>query len=465
MRRRTIIIFGLALLAVAVVLTLVLGGAFRAGSVVDAAQVRLGDLEVTLPVTGTFETSSVELAFEIPGRLAEVHVGEGTAVQRGALLATLEASDLHALAEQADAAASAARSDAARARAAVDATREQAAAADAALRAARAQLSGVQAGPTGPDLRQADAAVEAARLAMEEARRHLSIQEQLYRQGAVPGAQVDAARAQFETARAQYEQALARREALRAGAPEQTVTATAEQVRQAEAAARAAQANIRQAQAVAAAAAANAQQAAAAARSARFRASRAQLRAPFDGVVSRVYLNPGAPIVPGVPVLSMVTETGWVAADVDEADIGRVTVGQRARITADAYPGTVITGRVSRIGRQVDVRLGTRTVRVRVDLDGRPALRAGTSVDVDLIVDRVTGALLVPLDAIQQDNGAGAYLYVISQDVLARRAVGLGARNDEFVVVREGVREGELVALGDPSVLVEGRKVTVRVLP
>jgi multidrug efflux pump subunit AcrA (membrane-fusion protein) len=77
----------------------------------------------------------------------------------------------------------------------------------------------------------------------------------------------------------------------------------------------------------------------------------------------------------------------------------------------------------------------------------------------------VTGALLVPLDAIQQDNGAGAYLYVISQDVLARRAVGLGARNDEFVVVREGVREGELVALGDPSVLVEGRKVTVRVLP
>jgi RND family efflux transporter MFP subunit len=465
MRRRTIIILGLALLVIAVGLTLVLGGAFRGGTVVDAVRVRLGDLEVTLPATGTFETSGVDLAFEIPGRLVEVRVGEGTAVKRGALLASLEASDLRALAEQAEAAAAAARSDAARARAALDTARAQAAVADAGLRAARAQLSGVQAGPSDPDLRQADAAVEAARLAMKEARRHLAIQEQLYRQGAVPGVQVDAARAQFETAQAQHEQALARREALRAGASAQTVTATAEQVRQAEAAARVAQANIRQAQAVAATAAANIEQAAAAARSARFRASRAQLQAPFDGVVSRVYVNPGAPIAPGVPVLSVVTERGWIAADVDEADIGRVSAGQRARITADAYPGTVITGRVTRIGRQVDVRLGTRTVRVRVDLDGRPALRAGTSVDVDVILDRVTGALLVPLDAIQQDNGAGAYLYVITQGVLRRRAVELSARSDEFVVVRHGVQEGELVALGDPALLAEGRRVTGRVLP
>src|SRR5512134_1998 len=105
MRKRTIIILGLALLVIAVGLTLVLGGAFQGGTVVDAVRVRLGDLEVTLPATGTFETSGVDLAFEIPGRLVEVHVGEGTVVKRGALLASLEASDLRALAEQAEAAA------------------------------------------------------------------------------------------------------------------------------------------------------------------------------------------------------------------------------------------------------------------------------------------------------------------------------------------------------------------------
>jgi HlyD family secretion protein len=464
MRRRAFIIGVLALIAAIVIVAKVAIGVFRAGPIVDAAQVRLGDLELILAATGTFETGGVDLAFDIPGRLAEVRVSDGARVSRGTPLASLEASELHAGADQADAAAAAAGSDAARARAAVESARLQAAVAEAALRAARATLSGVRAGPTEPELRQADAAVEAARLVVEEARRHLALQEQLYRQGAVAGVQVDAARAQFETAEAQYDQAAARREALRAGASEQTVTATAEQVRQAEASWRAAQANIRQAAAMAASAAASATQAAAAARSARARAARAVLRAPFGGTVSRVYLNPGASIAPGIPVLSLVTASGWVAADVEEADIGRVRLGQRARVTADAYPGSMVMGRVSRIGGQVDVRLGTRSVRVRVDLDGRPAIRAGTSVDVDLILETVTGGLLVPLDALQQDNGDGAYVYVIQDGVLRRRPVDLSRRNDQFVVVRGGVQEGELVAIGDPAVLRDGRRVTVRVV-
>lgn len=465
MPKRTVLILGVALAVLAAVLVLVIRGTFRAGLVVDVARVRLGNLEVILPATGIFETRSVEMAFEIPGRLAEVRVGEGAAVIRGDVLASLEAADLRAAVDQAEAAEVAARSDAARARAAIDAAREQAAVADAVLRAARATLSGVRAGPRDPELRQADAAVEAARLAMEEARRQLGLQEQLYRQGAVPSVQVDAARAQFETAQAQYQQAVARRDALKAGAPSQTIAATSEQVRQAEAALRAAQAAVRQAQALAAAAAANAEQAAAAVRSARARAARAELRAPYDGIVTRVHFNPGAPVAPGVPVLSLVTERGWVSADVDEADIGRVRSGQPARVTADAYPGVLITGRVARVGGQVDVRLGTRTVRVRVELDGRPALRAGTSVDVDIILDTITGALLLPLDAMQQDNGGGSFVYVVQDGILHRRVVELGARSDEFVIVRRGIQEGELVAVGDPAVLQEGRRVTVRMLP
>ncbi|HEY6101811.1 MAG TPA: efflux RND transporter periplasmic adaptor subunit [bacterium] len=465
MRRRVVIITGLALITAIAIGGVIAGRVFRTRPIVDGAQVRLGDLEVTLAATGTFETRGVDLAFEIPGRLADVRVSDGARVTRGTLLASLEASEVRATADQADAAAAAARSDAARARAAVESARLQAAVAEAAFRAARATLSGVRAGPTEPELRQADAAVEAARLVMEEARRHLALQEQLYRQGAVAGVQVDAARAQFETTQAQYEQAVARREALRAGASEQTVTATAEQVRQAEAAWRAAQANIRQAELIAVSAAANGAQAAAAARSAHARAARAELRAPFDGTVSRVYLNPGAPVAPNLPVLSLITESGWVAADVDEADIGRVRLGQRARATADAYPSTVVTGRVSRIGGQVDVRLGTRSVRVRVDLDGEAAMRAGTSVDVDLILETVTGGLLVPLDALQRDNGAGAYVFVIEDGILRRRSVDLHERNDQFAVARNGVQEGELVAIGDPAVLQEGRRVSVRVVP
>src|SRR3989304_4579014 len=131
-------------------------------------------------------------------------------------------------------------------------------------------------------------------------------------------------------------------------------------------------------------------------RAAPARLARAQLRAPFDGVVTRVLLNAGSPVGPGVPVASLAAAGGWIPADggaagsgaggagagapagVDAADIGQVRLDQTARITADAYPGRTLAGRVTRVGRAVEVRLGTRVVRVRIDLDGSAGLRGGT---------------------------------------------------------------------------------------
>lgn len=438
-----------------------LAGYFRGGQVVDAARIRRGALEVVLPVTGTFETRSVDLSFEIPGRLAQGPVREGSQVRQGDALASIEDQELRAVGAQAQAGAAAAESEAARARAAVDAARAQTLQAEAAFRAAQANLAQLRAGPRSAELRQAEAAVEAARSALDQAQRNLAIQEQLLRDGAVSRAQVDAARAQFEAAQAQYRQAVAQRDVLRAGARPEAVTFATEQVRQAEAARQAAQANVRQAQAMAAAARSNVTQAQAAARAARARAERAHVRAPFDGIVSRVILNPGAQVAPGIPVVSLVTSSGWVNADVDEADIGKVQVGQAARITADAYPGRKLLGRVTRIGGQVDVRLGSRTVRVRIDLESPAQMRSGTSVDVDIILRTVADGLLAPLEAVIPGENGLSYVYLIQDSVLRRRQVQTGDSNDTFVAIREGVREGDLVAIADPASLRDSLRIRV----
>ena len=115
MRRRALVVTALILLAAVIVVAFALSGRLRTGLAVDAAQVREGSLEVTLAATGTVETRGADLAFEIPGRVAGVHVSEGAAVVRGTVLASLDAADLHAAAEQAEAAAAAARTRAARA--------------------------------------------------------------------------------------------------------------------------------------------------------------------------------------------------------------------------------------------------------------------------------------------------------------------------------------------------------------
>jgi HlyD family secretion protein len=462
----------------------------RAPEEIDAARVRSGNLEIAVPVTGVFETRAVEMSFEVPGRLATVYAREGQALRRGELLAAIDDRELLAGAEQAEAAARAAASDAQRAltqiqvaqqeseraRAAAEAARLQSRQAEAAWRAAQANLEQVRAGARAADLRQAEAAVAAAGANLEQARRNFTAHEQMHREGAISRAQLDLARTQLETAEAQYRQVTAQLDALRAGAPPEAVTAAREQVRQAEAAWQASLANVRQAEAawqasrvgvrqaqtVALSAAANAQQAGAAARAARARAGRARLAAPFDGVVTRVHVNEGMAVGPAVPIASFAEVGGWVTADVDEADIGKVRAGLAARVTADAYPGRTFWGRVTRVGGQVEVRLGSRVVRVRVDLDDPAALRVGTGVDLDLILQTVRDVVLVPVEAVVGLGDGDPRVYVVTDGVLRRRAIRTGESNDLYIVVTDGLREGEVIAVAEPPLLRDGLRVRLR---
>jgi len=463
MSRRTLAAFALAVVAALAISWAVLTS--RAAVEVEAARITRGPFEITLPVEGIFETQAVELAFEMPGRLAVMEVREGEAVRAGQRLASLDAAELEAAAEQAASAADAARSEASRAAAAVEAARQQVAQAEAAHRAALATLRQVRAGARVEELRQAEAAVAAAASVREQARRTLATTEQLFSQGAVAQSQVDLARAQSATAEAQYRQATAQYEAVRAGARPEAVEAAVQQAVQAGAAAAAARANVRQAEAVAETARANARQAAAAARAAQARGRRAHLTAPFDGVVSRGYLSPGAPVAPGLPIISVVSRGGWITADVDESDVDVIRLGQRARITADAYPDSILTGRVTRIGNAVEMRGGARAVRVRIDLDHPSAMRAGTSVDVGIVLSKRPGALLVPMDAVQPGEDGVYYVFVIENELLQRRQIRIGKRNEAHAEVTAGLREGELVAVGDPAALREGARVRVRLLP
>jgi HlyD family secretion protein len=147
---------------------------------------------------------------------------------------------------------------------------------------------------------------------------------------------------------------------------------------------------------------------------------------------------------------------------VDEADIDVVRIGQRARITADAYPDVVLAGRVTRIGGAVEFRGGNRAVRVRIDLDRPSEMRSGTSVDVGIVLSMLPGAILVPMDAVQPGEDGVHYVFVIEQGVLHRRQIELGERNELSADAVSGLREGEYVALGDPTALREGVRVRVR---
>lgn len=81
----------------------------------------------------------------------------------------------------------------------------------------------------------------------------------------------------------------------------------------------------------------------------------ATVRSPLTGVVLAKHTEPGEYVAPGTPVVTVGDLVHvWLRAYINETDLGRVTVGQQARVSTDTYPGKVYEGRVSFIASQAE---------------------------------------------------------------------------------------------------------------
>jgi HlyD family secretion protein len=168
--------------------------------------------------------------------------------------------------------------------------------------------------------------------------------------------------------------------------------------------------------------------------------------APFDGVVSQRMVEVGESVVPGQPVLEVVSlDRLYVSAPLDEIDIGRVREGLPARVTLDPYRGRVWQGVVTRVSPVVnDIREQNRTLEVEVEMKPDPEApepKPGTSADVEIILAQRDGVLRVPTQAVIE----GKRVLVIENGKAAERAVKTGLRNWDWTEITDGVREGALV--------------------
>ena len=114
-----------------------------------------------------------------------------------------------------------------------------------------------------------------------------------------------------------------------------------------------------------------------------------ELKAPFDGVISAVHVNPSEWVAPGSPVLlvgnldHMQVET----TDLSEIDVAQIMVGHPAIITFDSLPDLELKGTVSRIAPKADEGSGV-NFPVIIELDEIPAaLRWGMTAFVDIELD------------------------------------------------------------------------------
>lgn len=139
-------------------------------------------------------------------------------------------------------------------------------------------------------------------------------------------------------------------------------------------------------------------------REARLNLERAEIRAPFAGIVERVEVARGERINSGEEVAEIVDVSNlYVEANVMEHDIPLLSRGGDARVMVAAQPGRVINGRISAVLPVVDSARKSGTAIVRVQGDGK--LRPGMFADVRLEANRLPDRIIVPKSAVIERNG------------------------------------------------------------
>jgi len=184
--------------------------------------------------------------------------------------------------------------------------------------------------------------------------------------------------------------------------------------------------------------------------------SYATITAPIDGVIASVSTEEGETVAAGMQAPTFVTiidlERLQVDAYVDEVDIGKVKVGQRAVFTVDAFPATEFEGKVSAIYPKAVIQDNVVNYDVVVDIETpyRGMLRPEMTASVTILLEKREGVLAVPAKAIQRDRGR-TVVYVLTDGRAKPREIKAGWRDGEWIEVASGLHEGENVLLETPG--------------
>jgi HlyD family secretion protein len=418
---------------------------------VTTAQVTRGDIEDRVSATGSVLAGQTEtLSFSTSGRVAEVLVEEDQQVVAGQLLARLDVEDLQLNLRQAEAALQV--SEAQLARAVKAPTEEEIASAQAAVASAEASLQDLRRGPTARDK-------ELARLAIDQAKNSLwAAQGSRDATAGSPvssGGQKDQAEAQVLNAEVQVTIAEIRYQQLLEPPKASTVAQAETQLRQAETTlSRLLSQPSPEDIAVAEAQVEQARISVDIARKALTDAG-AHLTAPFAGTLVEWDLDADASttrtVTPNVPVGTLVdTERHDIRVNIDETEIAKLQIGQSVRISLDAFPDDLVTGRVSRIGLVGQSQQGIIVYPVEIEIDANDLpIRPQMTAAVDIVVDSKQSVVLVSNRALRRDQ-QGVYVEVVENNVPRRVNVRVGVDNDQFTEVLSGLEPGQMVVTSRP---------------
>ncbi|HMM13618.1 MAG TPA: efflux RND transporter periplasmic adaptor subunit [Parvibaculum sp.] len=187
-----------------------------------------------------------------------------------------------------------------------------------------------------------------------------------------------------------------------------------------------------------------------------FNRSLARIVAPADGVVLSRHADINEIVGIGAPVLtvSQGSEGYILKAGLSDRDVARLTVGDSAKVTLDAFPGTAIDGAVRRKSATSDARTGT--FEVEIQLSSVPSgVESGFMGEARITPKAGAGTprLAIPASAILEGHGSTATVYMLDPATSTVRLtrIGIAAIRGDEVIIADGLQPGtEVVSAGAP---------------
>ncbi len=181
------------------------------------------------------------------------------------------------------------------------------------------------------------------------------------------------------------------------------------------------------------------------------------LSAPIDGEVIVATTQPGQTVTTADAVV-VLSDHLIVRAQVDETDIGKIKVGQKAYVELDAYPDTKISCVVEHIYYESET-VNNVTI-YKVDLGPQEVpefFRSGMNANVEFVEEGQSGALLVPQEAVFTDNGETfVWVYRGNGEAPEKRAVKTGLSDEENTAILSGLSKDEEVVIASKKYDVSG---------
>lgn len=185
------------------------------------------------------------------------------------------------------------------------------------------------------------------------------------------------------------------------------------------------------------------------------------IKAPTTGLILRRFVEKNELVTAHQPILLVAdTSQGWVIeTGVTDRDIVRLTLGDKANIEFDAWPGQTFEGKVSQLATLADEKTGTFKIEVTLP-DHNQQLRSGFVGNITIHPTRSETLTLIPVESIIQSTGDQAEVFVFDTQTnsVQQRAVSVDYLKPGYVASRSGLNEGELLVTTGAGLLRSGEK-------